>query len=91
MPVLLIPANRKDPNRVLGRTDGGLLMLLFNQRDEPGADFAVEMERLAALVADMERIHRGVPPQVMAGDDAPVLDRWVLAMRTVRSLSAKTG
>jgi len=40
--------------RILGRTDGGLLMLLFNQRDEPSAEFACEMERLAALVADME-------------------------------------
>jgi hypothetical protein len=62
-------------------------MLLFNQRDEPSAEFACEMERLAALVADMERIHRGVPPEVMAGDDAPILDRWILAMRTVPCLA----
>ena len=56
-------------------------MLLFNQRDEPGAEFAREMDRLAALVADMERVHRGVSPEVMAGADAPILDRWVLAKR----------
>jgi hypothetical protein len=56
-------------------------MLLFNHRDEPSAEFECEMERTAALVADMESIRRGVPPQVMAGDDAPVLDRWVLAKR----------
>ena len=62
-------------------------MLLFNQHDEPNAEFAREMERLAALVADMESIRRGVPPQVMAGDDAVVLDRWVLAMRTVPCLA----
>lgn len=62
-------------------------MLLFNQRDEPSADFAREMERLTALVADMESIRRGVPPQVMAGDGAPVLDRWVVAMRTVPCLA----
>ncbi|WP_274629028.1 DUF6634 family protein [Arvimicrobium flavum] len=62
-------------------------MLLFNQRDEPRVEFACEMERLAALVADMERIHRGVPPEAMAGVDAPVLDRWVLAMRTVPCLA----
>lgn len=62
-------------------------MLLFNQRDEPGADFVCERERLAALVADMESIRRGVPPHVMAGDDAPVLDRWVLSMRTVPCLA----
>jgi hypothetical protein len=74
-------------HRILGLTDGGLLMLLFNHRDEPSADFAGEMERMAALVADMESIHRGVPPQVMAGDDAPILDRWVLAMRTVPCLA----
>lgn len=56
-------------------------MLLFNQRDNPSAELAREMARLAALVADMERIHRGVPPEVLAGDDAPVLDRWILAKR----------
>lgn len=64
-------------------------MLLFNQRDEPNAEFAREMERLAALVADMESIRRGVPPQVMACDDAPVLDRWVLAKRG-RALPRRT-
>jgi hypothetical protein len=55
-------------------------MLLFNQRDEPSAELACELERLAALLADMESIHRGVSPEVMAGDSAPILDRWVLAM-----------
>jgi hypothetical protein len=62
-------------------------MLLFNQHDEPGADFACEMERLATLVADMGRIHRGVPPEAMAGDDAPILDRWILARRAVPCLA----
>lgn len=56
-------------------------MLLFNHRNEPSADFTRELERLAALIADMERIHRGVSPQAMAGDHAPLLDRWVLAKR----------
>lgn len=62
-------------------------MLLFNQRDQPSAELAREMARLAALAADMERIHRGVPPEVMAGDDAPVLDRWILAERGVPCLA----
>lgn len=62
-------------------------MLLFNQRDEPGADFAREMQRLATLLADMERIHQGVPPEAMAGADAPILDRWILAKRTVPCLA----
>jgi hypothetical protein len=62
-------------------------MLLFNQCDKPGADFAREMERLVALVADMERIHRGVPPEAMAGAGAPILDRWILAKRTVPCLA----
>jgi hypothetical protein len=60
-------------------------MLLFNQHDEPDADFVHEMERLAGLVADVERIHHGVPPEVLAGNDAPILDRWILARRTVPS------
>lgn len=62
-------------------------MLLFNQHDEPDADFVHEMERLAALVADVERIHRGVPPEAMAGEDAPILDRWILAGRMVPCLA----
>ncbi|MCV3243094.1 DUF6634 family protein [Mesorhizobium sp. ZC-5] len=62
-------------------------MLLFNQRNEPSAELAREMARLAALFADMESIHRGLPPEVMAGDDAPVLDRWVLAKRGVPCLA----
>lgn len=62
-------------------------MLLFNQRDEPSADFACETERLAALVADMERIRRGVPPEVMAGGNTPILDRWVFARRVVPCLA----
>jgi hypothetical protein len=61
-------------------------MLLFNQRDEPGAEFASEIERLAALVADMERIHDGVPAAAMTGVEAPILDRWVLGRRTVPCL-----
>lgn len=73
--------------RILERIDGDLLMLLFNQRDEPGADFVCETERLAALVADMESIRRGVPPEVMAGDDAPILDRWILGKRLVPCLA----
>ena len=62
-------------------------MLLFNHRDEPSADFACEMERLGALVADMERIHRGVSPEALAGDDAPILERWALANRLVPGLA----
>lgn len=74
-------------SRILGRTDGGLLMLLFDQHDEPDADFVRQIERLAELVADVERIHRGVPPEAMAGDDAPILDRWILAKRAVPCLA----
>ncbi|WP_156460146.1 DUF6634 family protein [Mesorhizobium sp. Root157] len=62
-------------------------MLLFNQHDEPDAGFVREMERLAALVADVEGIHRGVLPEAMAGDDAPILDRWILARRAVPCLA----
>jgi hypothetical protein len=68
-------------------TDGGLPMLLFNQHDEPDADFVRQMERLAALAADVESIHRGVPPETMAGADAPILDRWILGQRLVPCLA----
>ena len=62
-------------------------MLLFDQHDKPDADFVHEMERLAQLVADVERIHRGVPPEAMAGDNAPILDRWILGQRLVPCLA----
>lgn len=61
-------------------------MLLFNQYEGPDAHFVREMERLSSLVVDMEQIQRGMPLQAMAGDDAPVLDRWILARRTVPCL-----
>jgi hypothetical protein len=72
--------------RILGERRR-LLMLLFNQHDKPDADFVRQLERLAALVADVERVHRGVPPEAMAGDDAPILDRWILGKRAVPCLA----
>jgi hypothetical protein len=37
---------------ILDRTDGGLLMLLFNQHEEPDTDFEREFLRFSSLVAE---------------------------------------
>lgn len=62
-------------------------MLLFNLRDHPSDAFVFETERLAGLVADMERIRRCELPQALIdGKDAPILDRWILGHRSVPCL-----
>jgi Family of unknown function (DUF6634) len=61
-------------------------MLLFNQGEEPDDLFVSEMERIAALAADMERIRRGLRPEAMSVGEAPVLDRWVLGQTIVPCL-----
>ena len=47
--------------------------MLFNQRDLSTAALATEIERPGALIVDMEQLHRGVPPDVLADRDAPIL------------------
>jgi hypothetical protein len=62
-------------------------MLLFKPRDAQGSAFVDGMACVAALLADMERIHRGFPPEVMASSEAPILDRWILASTMVPCLA----
>jgi hypothetical protein len=63
-------------------------MLLFTLRHHPSEAFVFETDRLARLVADMERIQRGELPQALAGgEDAPILDRWILGHRPVPCLA----
>ncbi|MHA6646240.1 DUF6634 family protein [Mesorhizobium sp. A623] len=61
-------------------------MLLFTQNAKPDAVFTFEMERAKSLAVDMERIHRGVSPEAVAGGDSPILDRWCLGSRVVPCL-----
>ena len=35
----------------------------------------------------MERVRRGVPPEAMAGEAVPILDRWILGQRVVPCLA----
>ena len=56
-------------------------MLLFGRETLTDEEFTFQTARLLALAADMERVRRGVPPEAMADDEAPILDRWVLAQR----------
>jgi hypothetical protein len=62
-------------------------MLLFNSRNEQGPAFVDGMARVAALLADMERIHRGQSPGDLAGSEPPILDRWILASTMVPCLA----
>ncbi|GLQ80541.1 hypothetical protein GCM10007881_40600 [Mesorhizobium huakuii] len=62
-------------------------MLLFGRETTTDEMVTFQMDRLLALTADMERVRRGVPPEAMAGDAAPILDRWILAQRAVPCLA----
>ena len=67
-------------------------MVTFHSRKEQDTQFRRELERLAGLVADMEAIGNGVPPEVLSADEAPLLDRWVLGQRLIPCLfGASTG
>lgn len=62
-------------------------MLMFDHRKEQGPVFGRELERLARLLSDLEGIRRGVPPERLAGEDAPILDRWMLGVKAAPYLA----
>lgn len=63
-------------------------MIFFGRRDgERDPTFDFQLERLLALVADIERIGSGASPEALAGREAPVLDRWVIGQRFVPCLA----
>ncbi|MCA0058051.1 DUF6634 family protein [Mesorhizobium sp. B261B1A] len=62
-------------------------MLLFGRVTPTDEMLIFQVDRLLALAADLERVRRGAPPEVMADEEAPILDRWILAQRVVASLA----
>ena len=61
-------------------------MVIFDPRKrDQGPTFDLERTRLAALVADMEKMHSGTPPEDLAGD-APILDHWLVGRRAIPCL-----
>ena len=58
-------------------------MMTFSPCNEQEPSFHVELGRLSALVCDMEAIGRGVVPEDLAGDRAPLLDHWTVGGRMV--------
>lgn len=62
-------------------------MLLFNENKTPDEAFELEMERLGRLIADIEHIHSGASPEALAGNETPILDRWVIGQRFVPCLA----
>jgi len=62
-------------------------MLLFGRETLTDEMFTFQAARLLALADDMERVRCGVPPEAMADEEAPILDRWILAQRGVPCLA----
>ncbi|TPK81160.1 DUF6634 family protein [Mesorhizobium sp. B2-4-17] len=62
-------------------------MLLFGRATPTDEMLTFQADRLVALAADLERVRRGAPPEAMADEEAPILDRWILAQRIVPSLA----
>ncbi len=62
-------------------------MLLFGRVTPTDDMITFQVDRLLALAADLERVRRGVPPEAMADEEAPILDRWIFAQRIVPSLA----
>lgn len=60
--------------------------MLFGQGAGADVEFVSQARRLKALSVDMERILGRSLPEAIAGNEAPVLDRWILARRTVPCL-----
>lgn len=62
-------------------------MVTFDHRKaDQGRTFQLEQSRLAALLADMEKIRMGANPDNL-GVGAPILDHWVLAQRPALCLA----
>jgi hypothetical protein len=62
-------------------------MVTFSTRDAQDEFFERELLRLSALVADMEAIRDGIPPESLKDGTAPVLDRWIIAQRAIPCLA----
>lgn len=52
-----------------------------------GERFEFELGRLVSLVADMEALRLGASPESLTIDEAPILDRWVVAQRPIPCLA----
>ena len=61
-------------------------MLLFGRATPTDEMLTFQVDRLLALAADLERVRRGAPPEAMADEEAPILDRWILAQRIIPPL-----
>jgi len=62
-------------------------MVKFNPyHASQGLVFELQFRRLAALVSDMEQIRQGASVEVLAGEAAPLLDRWVFGERPAACL-----
>lgn len=63
-------------------------MIFFGRRDggrDPAFDF--QLEQLSALVADFERVRDGASPAMLVNSEAPLLDKWSLALRPTPCLA----
>jgi hypothetical protein len=66
----------------------GIPMVTFDiGKQQQDALFEFEHGRLSALVADMAAVQRGDSPERLSNGEAPILDHWVMARRTIPCLA----
>lgn len=62
-------------------------MVTFNLGSQDhGERFGYELAKLSSLMSDMEAIQRGVHPGRLCEGSVPVLDNWILALRSTPCL-----
>jgi hypothetical protein len=61
-------------------------MVVFSQGREAGELLAAETARVRVLLADMERILAGAPPETTVSEEPPLLDHWILGNMLTPSL-----
>ena len=63
------------------------MVTFYPGEQEQGARFEFEFGRLSSLVADMEALRLGASPESLTKEEAPILDRWVMAQRPIPCLA----
>ena len=56
-------------------------MVTFSPRKQQDPSFDLDLAKLSSLVADMQALQRGRMPEELAGDEVPLLDRWIFGSR----------
>lgn len=63
------------------------MVMFYLGKREQDERFEFEFGRLSSLVADMDAVRRGASPESLTNGEAPVLDHWVMARRSIPCLA----